>query len=261
MMEQEARTRERRALLVEDGAVDRMVGEFALKRLGYVPVAADTMGAALAAWEAGRFDLVLLDMHLPDGEGWDVAAELRRRERAGQRTPIVALSGCAEPEDRERCLAAGADEFLTKPLDATALARVTEGLARTAPTATGAAGGGAAVDGPGPIDLAQLDEATMGSAELREMIVATFLGDVRPRLETLARAVAAGDARSVEFEAHGLKGMSATLGARSCAARFAELERLGREKSIAGAPPLLERAGAEVAAVERFFGGADRKVA
>lgn len=111
-----------RALVVDDSAVERMVGEFALRRLGYGPVTAETLAGALRAWESGPFALVLLDMHLPDGEGWDLAAELRRREPAGRRTPMLVVSGSAEPEDRERCLRAGADGFLAKPLSPGALA-------------------------------------------------------------------------------------------------------------------------------------------
>jgi two-component system, sensor histidine kinase and response regulator len=116
-----------RALLVDDGAVERMVGEFTLKKLGYVPVMADSVAAALRAWETGPFALVLLDMHLPDGEGWELAAELRRRESGGPRVPVLMVSASAESADRERCLAAGADDYLTKPLNVAAL---TAGLGR-----------------------------------------------------------------------------------------------------------------------------------
>jgi len=116
-----------RALLVDDGAVERMVGEFTLKKLGYVPVMADSVAAALRAWETGPFALVLLDMHLPDGEGWELAAELRRRESGGPRVPVLMVSASAESADREPCLAAGADDYLTKPLNVAAL---TAGLGR-----------------------------------------------------------------------------------------------------------------------------------
>jgi CheY-like chemotaxis protein/HPt (histidine-containing phosphotransfer) domain-containing protein len=253
MNDHAAGTPARRALLVEDGPVDRMVSEFALKRLGYTIVWAGSVEAALLAWGSGPFDLALLDMHLPDGEGWDLAATLRQRETTGRRTPMVALSASTDAEDRARCRDAGTDEFLAKPLDAAALARFVEAAAAPTPVAAVPPAGEAP-----PIDLQQLDEATMGSDELRSVVVGTFLGDVRTRIENLSRAIGAGDARATEFEAHGLKGMSATLGARACAAVFAELERIGREHALGDAPALLERARHEVAHVERYFEGSRR---
>src|SRR5207249_138927 len=84
---------------------------------------------------------------------------------------------------------------------------------------------------PGPpIDYERLNDTSMGIPALRDALLNTFMGDVGERVDRLEEAVQAKDARRVEFEAHGLKGMSATVGARHCVAVFAELERCGRAR-------------------------------
>jgi HPt (histidine-containing phosphotransfer) domain-containing protein len=111
------------------------------------------------------------------------------------------------------------------------------------------------------LDLARLEVACMGIQDLRDSLLTTFLGDVRPRLEQLGLAVNGRDAHGVEFEAHGLKGMCATLGATACAELFAELERVGREKTLNLAPSLLKRAHLEVTRTERYITTMERLAA
>lgn len=101
----------------------------------------------------------------------------------------------------------------------------------------------------------------MGVPALRDSLLSTFLNDVRPRLEQLALAMGRRDARRVEFEAHGLKGMCATVGATACAELFAELEHLGHEQTIDLVPPLLKRAHLEVTRTERYITTMERLAA
>ena len=101
----------------------------------------------------------------------------------------------------------------------------------------------------------------MGIPALRESLLSTFLSDVRPRLEQLSLAVNRRDARRVEFEAHGLKGMCHTVGATTCGAHFADLERMGREQALDLAPPALKRAYLEVTRTERFITAMERTAA
>jgi HPt (histidine-containing phosphotransfer) domain-containing protein len=103
------------------------------------------------------------------------------------------------------------------------------------------------------LDSKRLDDSSMGIPALREALLHTFLGDVHPRLERLTEAVGKGDARRIEFEAHGLKGMAATIGAIGCVSVFAELERLGREQRIVNASEPLARARAEVERAQRYI--------
>jgi HPt (histidine-containing phosphotransfer) domain-containing protein len=104
-----------------------------------------------------------------------------------------------------------------------------------------------------PIDFDRLNDTSMGIPALREALLNTFLGDVNERVERLADAIQARDARRLEFEAHGLKGMSATIGARHCVVCFSELERCGRENDLQPAGPPTERARIEVDRVRTFI--------
>ena len=313
----EARRSRFRVLLVEDDPVNRLVTEWALQRHGYVFDSVERASEAIDACSRGRYDLILMDIHMPDMDGYKTTAALRARERGRARTPIVAMTGNALPGERERCLAAGMDDYLTKPVDLGLLCatveRWTHGQQEESAGGRAATGGlmdvsgfsatptsshltesarvpgaGAAaprisivsraeyerVQTPGepvaaapapqtqaweqptegdPIDFERLNDTSMGIPALREALLNTFLGDVDERVERLGEAIRGRDARRVEFEAHGLKGMSATIGARHCVACFAELERCGRENDLAPTQGPLDRARVEVARVREFI--------
>jgi CheY-like chemotaxis protein len=122
-----------RVLVVDDNPVNALVATAMLKRVGLdVEVAEDGL-AALARMRSGGIDLVLMDCQLPLMDGWEATRRWRRSESRGQRLPIVALTANAVLGDRERCLAAGMDDYLSKPVDLEALiAVVTRLLARPA---------------------------------------------------------------------------------------------------------------------------------
>ncbi len=104
-------------LVADDDAMNRLVAEESLRYLGAQVVTVDNGEAALRALSAQHFDLVLLDVHMPDMSGIEVAMRVREHERAGRqpRVPIVALTASATTKDQQNCLAAGMDEVVTKP--------------------------------------------------------------------------------------------------------------------------------------------------
>jgi HPt (histidine-containing phosphotransfer) domain-containing protein len=104
------------------------------------------------------------------------------------------------------------------------------------------------------LDRNQLEESCMGSSDLRKVLIQTFLGEIFPRLARLGNRVAAGDNVGVEFEAHGLKGMCAALGAKRCADAFVQLERMGCDLDLGGAQAAIDRAEDEVTVVSRVVG-------
>jgi len=112
----ESRRRRLRILLVEDNAVNQLVAELALGRLGYSIDKASDAGRALELAEQHEYDVILMDIHMPGMDGYRAAAAIRARER-GRRVPMIAMTGNAAPDERERCLQAGMDDFLTKPID------------------------------------------------------------------------------------------------------------------------------------------------
>ena len=123
-------------LLAEDNLVNQRLALHVLGKLGCrVEVAADGE-EAVRLWSAGRHDVVLMDCQMPGLDGLQATAEIRRREGNGRRTPIVALTANAMAGDRERCLAAGMDEYISKPFRADGLREVLSRLCTGLP-ATG----------------------------------------------------------------------------------------------------------------------------
>jgi PAS domain S-box-containing protein len=283
----EARRHRVRVLVVEDSRVNQLVADMALRRLGYTVDVASTAGEGLAACERQRYDLILFDMGLPDMDGSRAVGALRARERKGTRTPIVAVTGMAMPGDREKVLASGVDEYLSKPIDLGQLCEIVQRLTRRDAEVDAATAGETTLRlveaGPGqsvlaeadvqalhaeidhalaggsdeeeaprpPIDTTRLDESSMGLPSLRDALLQTFLADVRPKMDVLAEAVQLRDVRRVEFEAHGLKGMSSTVGATHCHDVFENIEHAARDEAFHELPSLLARAAVEVERTEQ----------
>ncbi len=135
-----AETRRLRVLLAEDNAINRTVAVKALERLGHEVVAVADGAGAVAAWGDGTFDVILMDCQMPVLDGYEATARIRQGEAAGGhgRTPIIALTANAMAGDRERCIAAGMDDHLPKPIQRKALAEILDRWA-AAEAATGSA--------------------------------------------------------------------------------------------------------------------------
>jgi signal transduction histidine kinase/FixJ family two-component response regulator len=111
-------------LVVEDSPVNRLVAVHVLERCGYRSHVVNNGREALGALSTQRYDAVLMDCQMPDIDGYEATRELRRREGAGRRTPVIAMTAHAMTGDRERCLAAGMDDYIAKPVRSQALADV-----------------------------------------------------------------------------------------------------------------------------------------
>jgi CheY-like chemotaxis protein len=116
-------------LVAEDNEINALLARALLVRLGHRPTVVANGAQAVDAWRAARdagapYDLVLMDVHMPEMDGIAAAGRIRAAEPAGERTPIVALTANAFSDDRDACLAAGMDAFLTKPLDRERLAEL-----------------------------------------------------------------------------------------------------------------------------------------
>jgi CheY-like chemotaxis protein len=185
------------------------------------------------------YDLVLMDCQMPEMDGYAAAAEIRRREReqgvGARRTPIVAMTANALKGDAEKCLAAGMDDYLPKPVTAQRLAAV---LARWRPR-TGPGAPDEAVDACALAALRDLQGA--GRPDLLAELIAVYLRDTPPRLAALHEAVARADVEALRRAAHGLKGSSSQIGAVQMARLCAELEGHVRTADLTGAAETLRR--------------------
>jgi CheY-like chemotaxis protein len=222
-----------------------------LEQLGYATETAENGRQAVEAVARGGYDLVLMDCHMPEMDGFAATAEIRRREEVGgRRTPIVALTADALSGDAERCLAAGMDDYLAKPVTAERLATV---VARwSAPGAAEPAGAMAPApreDADPVLDrsvLAVLQELKRGQSRLLPHLIRLYLQEAPARLATLREAIAQGDSIRVEDLAHGLKGSSAQLGATRMRRICAALQEAGGRSDLG-------QAAAQVAELQREF--------
>jgi CheY-like chemotaxis protein len=216
-----------RVLLAEDNEVNQRVARLMLERMGYAVEVVGDGDAAVAAAAAGGFDAVLMDCHMPGMDGFEATEAIRRAAPAGRRLPIIALTASVLESDQQRCLAAGMDTHVAKPVRFEALADVLERYgpgAQAGPSAAPAGAGGALLD---PAILAQLRALDDGGQPrtLRELL-ALFEEGTPQLLRTLRTAAAASDADGLRHTAHTLKGTAANLGATHMAALCQRIEDL-----------------------------------
>jgi CheY-like chemotaxis protein/HPt (histidine-containing phosphotransfer) domain-containing protein len=243
----------RRALIADDNVINQRVAAAMLRHLGFdVDVVADGADAVEAAMLT-PYRIILMDCQIPGLDGYQATAEIRRLQGPSRRTPIVAVTGSASMSDEKRCLAAGMDGFLSKPLRLRSLGAA---LARWVPQAatgdaaddparpvrTGAASsvrgadpGGAVLDA---VVLARLQRLGAASGEdLLGQLAALFLSDAALRIETLRQAIVEGDTEEVFRSAHFLAGSSANLGAtdlsRLCSVLAARADDRAHRRAMA----------------------------
>ncbi|KGM54042.1 hypothetical protein N800_05570 [Lysobacter daejeonensis GH1-9] len=238
-------------LLVDDHPINRMVIARQLALAGYASEAAEDGLHGLARWRAGGYGLVLSDVHMPGLDGYDFARAIREEEaRSGrQRIPIVALTASALKGEAERCIAAGMDDYLAKPVSVPTLAACLQRwLPGTAPaefpagtepmpteegalsaTAAPAAGVTPQLDHPPALDPAVLADLTGGDAAETRSVLHDYLASVDHDLGALFAARDAGDLVAVTREAHKLKGAARLVGAQDLAKAAGELEDAARQ--------------------------------
>jgi len=246
-----------RVLVAEDNRVNQVLISRLLEKLGHMVVLCGDGHAAVAEVDAQRPDLVLMDVQMPEMDGFAATAAIRAREAmhpGGRRLPIVALTAFAMKGDRERCLAASMDDYLTKPIRRDQLAAV---LARFAGEALGRAEAAAEELGP-PLDEAALLAYVGGDRELLSELLGIFLDDGPGQLQALRTAVAGTDPAALMSATHALSGGLRVLGAAAATALVGRLEALGREGRLEGAAALLARLEPEL---ERVRGAAAEAIA
>jgi signal transduction histidine kinase/CheY-like chemotaxis protein len=222
MLPAELPERRLHVLLAEDNAVNQRLAASLLERRGHKVTIAANGREAVAAVTSQPFDVVLMDVQMPEMGGFEATAAIRALEieRHASHLAIIAMTAHAMKGDRERCLAAGMDEYLTKPLDPRHLCALVEQMA-----------GGAPSGAPRGELLTMPDEVLArvgGDRELLAEISRLFVDDAPRHLQKIREALDARDAESLRRAAHGLKGAAANFDAEGVVAAARDLEEIGR---------------------------------
>jgi two-component system, sensor histidine kinase and response regulator len=239
-------------LLAEDNIVNQKVAVRQLQKLGYRADAVANGYEAIEALSRIPYDLVLMDCQMPELDGYQATAEIRRLEGRNKRTPIVAMTANALTGDHEKSIAAGMDDHITKPVKMEELSRVLEkfiaGANESVPILAVRPDELAA-----PVDLDRLHLALGDDPEEVLEILNLYREDMAENLIKLDKAIAAGDAREVNTIAHNCAGTSANCGMVAVAEQLRELERMGRENELIRAAPLKAQVCLEFERIKLFL--------
>ncbi|MDX2016859.1 MAG: ATP-binding protein [Planctomycetota bacterium] len=257
-----------RVLLVEDNEVNRELMLTLLTESGYVAVTAENGREAVEKWQAEHFDLILMDCQMPEMDGYQATAEIRRIERetrdAELRIPIIALTANAVLGDRERCLEAGMDSYATKPIDAPAVlglirrtllerrgpsqTRIEPRSEKTMPTPTDT------------IDVPSLMGRCLNKPALVARVLDLFTASAQQRLAEIESAAQASDLSQLAKAAHALKGAAGNISAEGLRKAAQDLEQLGKGSLQGSAPEMLEQLRTQLDATLKAIGPVKAKV-
>ena len=228
-------------LLAEDSDVNRRVAIGMAERLGCVVEAVCNGVEALAALDYARHDLILMDVQMPEMDGLTATAAIREREwGTGRHIPIIAMTAHAMQGDRERCLAAGMDGYLSKPIRPDSFREALSSVGgNPVPTSDGA-------KASRPHELTSLSEEILGEScgydpKLTCEVLSSMVKDVPGRLEQLGAVVRRRDRRQLAWESHGLKGEFLTVGAEAMASTCEELMSLGERGDFVAIEVVFQR--------------------
>ncbi|HEV7476223.1 MAG TPA: response regulator, partial [Burkholderiales bacterium] len=229
-------------LLVEDNLINQQVALGILQIQGYNVTVVNNGREALEAHAQGAFDLILMDCHMPEMDGFEATREIRARERpSGERVAIVALTANAMAQDREACLNAGMDDHLAKPFSMLTLQNMLDRWMprSSAQPAAEPPAARAAVRGSAVLDHEVLDELGKvrinGKPELLARVISLYIAESPKLMHKLKQAAGADDAPEIALCAHSLKSSSANVGATALSRCYAEIEAAARRADTAAA--------------------------
>jgi len=248
----------KRVLLAEDNRINRLFAGHVLKEAGMECDCVVNGKEALAAVRSHAYDLILMDCQMPEMDGFEATRAIRHMERDGElagNVTIIALTANAIRGDRDQCLEAGMDDYLSKPFAAEQLIRLIAERVNTesrspstrdddqqpssAPACSTVPGG------LPPINHEELLQRCMGSLDFAEEILSDFAADLPTGIEAVSRSIAESDAQGVREAAHALKGAAGIVGAGEVRRVTAALESAGRSGRLEDAAALLDELNVE----------------
>jgi len=224
-----------RILLAEDNPTNQLVAVKVLEKMGYRVDAVMNGKEALDAMRRLPYDLVLMDCQMPEMDGFEATRQARMMEGKGRRMAIIAMTANAMQGDREKCLEAGMDDYLSKPVEPVKLAAMLERwlpewdeelepVEVQAESLEDVVG----TNSPPAFDRPSFEARVMNDNALMHLIIAEFLRDMPIQIEKLASAVAALDAGQAEQQAHRIKGAAANMSAEALRETASQMEQAGK---------------------------------
>jgi PAS domain S-box-containing protein len=235
-----------RVLVVEDNPVNQLVAVGLLEALGYESTTADDGEVAVAEMRRGGYDAVLMDVQMPRMDGYAATRAIRAEQSV--HVPVIAMTAAAVEGERERCLAAGMDDFLTKPVDPRALAAVLDrwvGGGDTAPARRTLRGVSDApsspIDGLATDRLDELRDLDPDNTAYLDRAIGNFVRNTPGTLDTIRQAIADGDAEALKQVSHKLAGGALNLGVMSAGRTAQQIELVADTGATGGAVELTDQ--------------------
>jgi len=221
-----------RILLAEDNEINQMVACGILRQAGHTVEVANNGAEVGPLLAAGRFDVVLMDIQMPGMDGFQATAAIRETEKlTGEHMPVIAMTAHALAGYKEKCLAAGMDGYVTKPVRPALLLQALEEVQCMPPEPP---------EPPEPVfDAEGLIERVMGNEDLARRLAGSFLETMPAQLAALSAAIGNSDARQAAFTAHSIKGVAANVGCEELRTLASKVEKLGEIGDLAEASGVL----------------------
>ncbi|MGH2737790.1 MAG: response regulator [Actinomycetota bacterium] len=240
-----------RVLLAEDNPANRKLALAMLRKLGYAADAVTNGLEAIEAVERSPYDAVLMDCRMPAMDGFQATAEIRRREDSASRMPIIAMTADAMEGDRQKCLDAGMDDYVSKPvsfesLDAVLQRWVSSADARMTPSSPSSEGPVEEERSLDPAIISSLRQLqTRREREWMPRLISMFLEDAASTLESLRQALKLEEQETITKRAHALAGTAASFGARRMGRLSGHLKTLGSQSQFESARETMAEIEAE----------------
>ena len=244
-----------RILLAEDNRVNQAVAVRMLEKMGHSLTIANNGNEALAAFATQPFDLVLMDIQMPEMDGFAATKEIREKEKNMESyTPIIAMTAHAMKGDRERCLAAGMNGYVSKPINAKELNASIAGVLRERASTRLHISAQAVQPAPAPHgncawDIAKMKDRLGGDEQLLREVIQIFVDETPKRMVALRQAISQGNAEIIEREAHSLKGELGYLGISEVPQKARDLEEAGRKRDLEAAAKAFAALAIDISAV------------
>ena len=239
-----------RVLLAEDNIVNQRLAVGVLSKLGCIVTVAGNGRIAVTELEQNEFDLVLMDVQMSEMDGFEATQFIRHREKiSGRHIPIIAMTAHAMQGDRERCLAAGMDDYLSKPVR---MRELSETMTQVLHKESDGSGGVKTV----PVSYDLIDwtdslEAAGDDHELLQSVIDAFLDESEQLMAKIRTSFRKGDAALLQQSAHSLKGSLLAVGAHRTSTVVSDLEQMGISGNLAQGDVLLEALERQMVALTR----------